>query len=173
MRRLALFASALAVLSALLSCDRMPEPKGEPSLESLNDVDSLTVLIHFENSGVGIGRGTLEQVVIEALHNAGVGLSQDAPPYLHVRVYARAEAATVSDRDTPRGPPTSWHFGIWVDQNRDYPRESGPLTNICPLEAGLWSRGGTGPIAEGRLPDSVRTWLAEFVEDYQAANTDG
>jgi hypothetical protein len=172
MRRLAIKISALAVLFVFSACESTSKPTEELPLESLEDVDSLAVLIHFEHSVVGISRESLERDVLEALRQAGVRVSRGGPPYLHVRMYSRAGAATAAEQDS-RGSPASWHFGIWVDQNPDYRRDSGPLTNLCPFESAVWSRGGYGRAADGELARSLRSWLSEFVEDYRAANTAG
>jgi hypothetical protein len=170
MRRLVLAAFVLTLLSAISACDSTSDPSDVPPLESLSGVDSLTVLIHFERSGVPISREKLENDVLEALEQAGVGLSRNGPPYLHVRVYCRCGEPAVSDRDTTWGGPATWHFGIWVDQSHGYRRVWGPLANICPSGPLAWSRAGAGPVAEGKLLESIQMWLYEFVVDYQAAN---
>ena len=173
MRHLVIITSALTVLFVLSACESTPKPTEEPPLESLGDVDSLAVLIHFEHSVVGVSRESLERDVLEALQRAGVRVSRGGPPYLHVRMYSRAGAATVTGQDSPHGSAASWHFGMWVDQSSEYRRDSGPLTNLCPYESAIWSRGGTGPAAVGELPRSLRAWLSDFVVDYRAANTAG
>lgn len=172
MRRLAVITSALTVLFVLSACESTPKPTEELPLESLQEVDSLAVLIHFENPVVGISRESLERDVLEALQQAGVHVIRGGPPYLHVRMYSRAGAATSAEQDS-RGSSASWHFGIWVDQSPDYRRDSGPLTNLCPFESAVWSRGGYGRAADGDPTGYLRSWLSEFVEDYRAANTAG
>ena len=170
MHRVATVALALTVLSALSACAGDFESSEEPPLEGLGDIDSLSVLIHFEPSGVPISREKLEHDVLGALEQAGVGVSREGPPYLHVRVYCRCGEPTVSEQDIPSSQPASWHFGIWVDESEGYTRVWGPLPNICPSGPLLWSRGGTGPVADGKLLDFIQMWLSEFVADYRLGN---
>jgi hypothetical protein len=170
MRRVVTAALVLTMLSVLAACANKSNSDTTFPLEPLSDVDSLTVLMHFERSGVPISQTGLENNVLGTLEQMGVGVSRDAPPYLHVRVYRRCGEPTMSDQDTTRGNSTSWHFGMWVDQSAEYSRAWGPLPDICPSGPLMWSTGGSGAVADGELSDFIQTSLSEFAEDYRTAN---
>ena len=170
MRRVVTAALVLTMLSVLAACANKFNSNTTFPLPPLSDVDSLTVLMHFERSGVPISQTGLENNVLEALEQMGVGVSRDAPPYLHVRVYCRCGEPTMSDQDTTRGDSTSWHFGMWVNQSAEYSRVWGPLQDICPSGPIMWSTGGSGAVADGELSDFIQTSLSEFAEDYRTAN---
>ena len=172
MRSFVVAALTLSMLFALSACASRSRSSGVRPIENLSDVDSLSVLIHFEKSGVPVSREMLEHDVLDALERAGVRVSHAGPPYLHVRVYCRCGEQTVSDQDTTLSHPASWHFGMWVDQSVEYSMVWGPLPNICPSGPLVWSRGGSGLVTDGTLVDFIEMSLSEFVDEYRATDPD-